>query len=490
MTDVRDPAGEEDVSSLLILLLSEAQAGYEAGVLQIGQRWVATLPAAAFVGVTRANLAARVVELLSRDHLDDEQRLQIISDLFALNWWCGIETSDDVGALLSRSARKIFANAQRPFPRPDQPLLHQPDSHALFVGTLQHPLHSPSRGAVNYARALADDPAVARIDLYHRGEFGSEIRAYMEDRLGHIGDRLTLIQANDRGYLPTAIWRGPYVHHFWCEPALSQEISLLSEFGPTVMFVCGDGAPTQFADVYWYLHEPAHIAQAWTRAGAPDLFVRNYVETDGSPIDVARNVEPLKRSEIGLQTEQVVLATVGNRLGVEFDQPFVDGMAAVLRHHPLAHWMVVGPLPAHLLNAFTTAFGAQFSHIPFDRALSRRLAVADIFVNPFRPGGGDSGIFAMLSGAVALTRGDFGDVRAFVPAEHRMAVTAEAFFTQLDHLIENAELRRNWREAQGVRIAQAADEASFTRTLARLSHLAFTRYRERSSESRLSWEGC
>ena len=481
-----DPA---PLSPLVPLLLREAQPGYERVVLEIGQRWSVILPPV-FEGATRADVATRAVEAAEGVGLTDDLRLQVAGDLVKLCWWCGMDMPDAVYVRIARLMRGVFGRIMRQVQAPPRRLAVQPRSHALFAGALVTPLHSPSRGAIDYARALADDPAVERVHLYHRGPIGEDLVGYIQDRLGGFGGRVALIQDRDGSHLSEAVARGPYVHHFWCEDPLAVEISVLSILGPTVMFTCGDEPPVQYADAYWYLHEPDYIARSWRRRGVPESFIRNYVETGDSPSNVSAGVEAVDRAALGLSADTVVLATVGNRLAVDLDQAFVDGMGALLRRHPKAHWMIVGGLPPHLLNAFRTVLGPQVSHVPFERALRRLLTVADIFVNPFRRGGADSAMLAMLGQAVTLTRGDQGDVRAFVPAEHRRAATPQAFFAELDRLVADGGRRQAWRQAQGVRAARVVDEAAFTRTLARLSALAFARYLERPVNPVALWADC
>jgi hypothetical protein len=480
---------ETPLSPLTRLLLGAAQPGYERSVLDIGERWSAMLPPV-FQGVSIAEVTPCVLDAAEQPSTPDELRLQVVADLGRLRWWCGLETSDDAYVRIGRLVRRVFAGLLAQIqPPPTRPQV-QPRSHALFVGALLGPTHSPSRGAIDYARSLVDDPAVERVHIYHRGPVGPDLIGYIHEHLGAFHDRIGFFQDQGGSHLPDAIGRGPYVHHVWCEDVLALEISVMSLFGPTVMFTCGDEPPMQYADVYWYLHEPDYIATCWARRGVPEAFIRNYAETSCSPNRVSAPVAVQDRAALGLRDDQVVLATVGNRLAIDFDQPFVDGMADLLRRRREVCWLVVGALPPHLLETFRAAFGAQFLHVPFERRLRRLLTVADLFVNPFRRGGGDSAILALLGQAVVLARGDMGDVRAFIPTAHRGAVTSESFFAALEQLVADPDHRRNWREAQAARIAEVVDEPRFTRTAAELSALAFARYQARPSCSLPLWADC
>jgi hypothetical protein len=86
---------------------------------------------------------------------------------------------------------------------------------------------------------------------------------------------------------------------------------------------------------------------------------------------------------------------------------------------------------------------------------------------------------AMEAGCVVLTRGDLGDVPAFVPAHHR-AHDAASYFEQLAALVDDADLRATWRAEQAALIGRFLDPQGFEAELAQLSQLAFERFRART----------
>ncbi|MEY4249160.1 MAG: hypothetical protein RJA87_793 [Pseudomonadota bacterium] len=460
-------------------LLAEAQPNYTAQVTSIAARWEAMLPSDFSVGLDNDNFVPRLADLIeSADYADDEI-LQLISDLWSLTWWRGPKIDDDCSRRIIGRAVAIFRNVfDRPnLPQPTVARSKARKEHSVFVGTLQDPLHSPSRGAIDYVAVLAMDPAIERIDIYYSGSITPRLQAYIDERLGPLirrrGIRFFCVDVVE-DLLSDVVGRGACTFHFWCEPALSPWIGLMSLFGPTVMFVCGDEAPVQYADVYWYFHQPDYVAERWARRGAPQSFIKNYVFSQSGPTLIEGRPTPRKRQPLGWNENNFIMATVGNRLGIDLDEAFVNGMEAILKAHPECVWLVVGALPEHLVYAFEQGFGFQFRHIPFEPALSELMTLVDVFANPFRPGGGNSANNALSAGSVLLTL-DEGDVASLVPAEHR-ATDQVDYFERLLMLVEEPSKMDAWRELQQNQHSGLVDQNAFLGSLISMTGLAYERF--------------
>lgn len=467
-------------------LLAEAQPNYTAQVTSIAARWEAMLPSGFCVGLDNDNLVPRLADLIESADYGDDEILQLISDLWSLTWWRGPKIDDDCSRRIIGRAVSIFRNV---FDRPDlpQPTVARSKArkeHSVFVGTLQDPLHSPSRGAIDYVAVLAMDPAIERIDIYYSGSITPRLQAYIDERIGasirRRGIRFFCVDVVE-DLLSDVVGRGACTFHFWCEPALSPWIGLMSLFGPTVMFVCGDEAPVQYADVYWYYHQPDYVADRWARRGAPQSFIRNYVYSQSGPDDWSVEVTPRRRQPYGWNEKNFVIATVGNRLGVDLDEAFVTGLEVILRAHPECVWLVVGALPEHLLYAFEDGFGFQFRHIPFDAELSELMTVVDVFANPFRPGGGNSANMALRAGKIVLTLNE-GDVATMVPSEHR-AVDRSDYFDRLLRLMTDPLESANWMLKQKEHFKNTVDQESFLISLSAMVKTSYDRFMERQEKS-------
>jgi hypothetical protein len=324
------------------------------------------------------------------------------------------------------------------------------------------------------------DPAIERIDIYYSGSITPRLQAYIDERLGasmrRRGIRFFCVDVVE-DLLSEVVGRGACTFHFWCEPALSPWIGLMSLFGPTVMFVCGDEAPVQYADVYWYFHQPDYVADRWARRGAPQSFIKNYVFSQSSPTLFEGPPLPRKRQAYGWNDNNFIMASVGNRLGIDLDEDFVNGLEAILQAYPECVWLVVGDLPEHLVYAFEQGFGFQFRHIPFEADLGSLMTVVDVFANPFRPGGGNSANMAMRAGCVILTLNE-GDISSLVPNEH-LATSRLDYFEKLNFLIDNRNEFNQWKTSQSRQFLEIIDQSAFLDSLKLMSSLAYDRFDSR-----------
>jgi len=463
-------------------LLEDAQPGYGPQVKQVLERLMTMLGEPAFEGVDKAGFVARAAELAQSGPLSAQHKAQVVSDLSTIGWWCGLEIADEDHGRLARLARAVYFEQTRTAIdyRRDQTDPAARRAHAVLAGPLvDNAFHSPTRGTFDYVRALAADGENQIIEVWHGGVLSPGLLAYARQSLGPLLERVRFIGVDeDPNYLAAMIGHGARTYHVWCDNPLNINISLLALFGPTLMFTCGDAAPIQFADVYWYAHDPAYIAGLWGRRGAPDAFIANYLQLESAPFPQAGASRARTRAEHGFGADEVVIVTVGNRLGVDMDQAFVDGVAGLVLANPNCRWVIVGALQDFWLGAFTQVLGDQFNHIAFDPDLAGLLALADIFANPFRAGGGNTVITAIDSGAAVLTR-DFGDAAAWVPAGLQAADVA-GYFSRLQELVEDRALRDAWLAEQRALLARRLDQAAFAEQLKDAVGIAYSRFEART----------
>jgi len=437
----------------------------------------------AFEGAPATEFADQVMDRVEGSDLSGDIKRQLVGDLMSLSAWCGFEASADVHRRIGLLLRRILYEAVRRHSIV-QPELERPKIHSLFAGQFLAPQHSPTRGMVDYSLALLADPEVERLDIYHIGMPGPLIMDYMRQKFSAAGERVNLVPVETLPQiLGTVAARGFSIVHFWCEFPIMPQLSFLAAFRPTVMYICADGTPYQYADVYWFFRDTPHIAAAWARKGVPDAFIANYICSPNGPNTSERRAAVYRsKAELGLSPDDVLLVSVGNRLAIEMDQAFIGGVVGVLRSHPQAIWLVVGSLPDNILAACQSVLGRQFAHIPYDKKLNALFGACDVFLNPFRAGGGDSAALAMANGAVVLTRGDFGDVGGLTPSIHH-AQDAGGYFAKLVELIQNPALRDQWRVVQTEHIERLSDQAAFTQSLRTMSDVAWGRYRQRVGRS-------
>jgi len=470
-------------------LADGTQAAYLPGVEQIADNWSNWLEAEILDGIDDETLYPRLVCSLESGNLSDDIRLQIGTDLTSLAWWRGPAIPPDLRARIDAVTRTILtgiADALVLGPR-GLPQSHLRRAHVLLVGALQDPGHSPSAAAIDYAAALARDPRIDRLEVVHSGSITPAMSTYIADRLGRFpaSRGLSLVSTlENQDFLANILGRGPCTFHVVCEPALSPVISVVSRLGPTVMFTCADAAPVQYADVYWFYHSTDYMAPLWREQGAPKVFMENYVQSLSGPWKETEPPARLSRSEIGLPDEALVIATVGNRLGVELDEAYITGMELAVRERPNCVWMVVGGLPEELSGACRQILGNQFLHIPYSSALDRLMTTVDVFANPFRSGGGRSAYIALGAGAAVLTLGQ-GDACTAIPEDVR-AVDVADYFRRLDMLLDSRDLLEAFKAYEADYFRIVCDQKAFLANLQKMVRLAGERYAARQGGARLS----
>lgn len=456
-------------------LQARTQPGYESAV-QVAVNGIRAMVGADCgegleSGQVAQAIAARLEALPVR--LDHSPSAVVLRDLSLLEWCCGLAVEDQVKARISRLLRRDyrlqFEAAGLKRPKPDVAARR---SHVVFIGSLSTPLHSPSVGAVAYLRTLTAYPKNQRIKVFHHGPIDPELAVLIREQLPATIKFQQIEQ--EPNFLALAAGQSPCTYHFWCYPRVNVDYSFLAMFGPTVMFTCADDAPVQYADAYFSSRPSEHIGSVWV--AAPQGFSANHVFSKGADFTMTPTQIVRSKADLGFNEGDLVMATVGNRLAVDLDEAFVSGVELVMRERPNLRWLIVGALSEGMQIAMRSVLGSRFRHVPYDEDLGGLMQAVDVYINPFRRGGGNSAIIAARAGAAVLTRGDIGDVGATVPLEHGVQ-GADAYFAMLDTLLDDAGHRAAWVQAQRAHLDRWLDKDLYASEIDRIVGLAFERFR-------------
>jgi hypothetical protein len=468
--------------SLVEFMVRGAQRGYELEVEKIARHWDALLGQNALEPFDEGSFVDQVIGKLETGGLPDGTLIQVISDLMALSWWRGLTISDRNAGRIFHCAANCFENlaSQINFPTRNIPQSKARQNHCVFVGTLQDPGHSPSGAAIDYIASLALNENVNNIAVYYSGEISDRLQVYLDNQIKPRNKKCIINFINNT--LSDDLIGNLYnseksTFHIMCEPHLSPIISILNFIGPTIMFICSEEIPFQYSDVYWFTKDKEYIKKLWEKRGAPKSLIENYEHIKTYPSLVERPAAPRSRRSLSIADDAFVIATVGNRLGIDLDEAFVTGMEATLKRHPSAVWLVVGDLPDNLLYACHTVMESQFRYVRFEIELNNLLAIADVFANPFRPGGGGSSHIALAARCVVLSLGS-GGVGALIPGPHR-AQDSDDYFTRLDKLASDPAYLDDCRSQQQVYFGSIADSDAFSKELFTIVDLAHSRFRKR-----------
>ncbi|MDQ0156905.1 glycosyltransferase [Robertmurraya andreesenii] len=153
-------------------------------------------------------------------------------------------------------------------------------------------------------------------------------------------------------------------------------------------------------------------------------------------LDFQEEKEKLERSELGFCDEDFVIVTVGNRLESEITNDFVDGINKILRENGNVKWLIVGTDSLlEVSNKMQDLLGNSIKFISYAPELMSMYKICDLYVNPFRVGGGISVAMAMFAGLpVASIK---GETDANIYVSHEKSLSKKEYFKYIVDLIED-----------------------------------------------------
>ncbi|MDT8899750.1 glycosyltransferase [Anaeroselena agilis] len=169
-------------------------------------------------------------------------------------------------------------------------------------------------------------------------------------------------------------------------------------------------------------------------------------------MDLAGPQREKSRSEYFLRPEDFVLITVGNRLDADLTADFVLMVDSFLDKHANAKWVVVGKGGENAVGKLCPGSAGNRVFIEYDDDLAALYAVCDVYINPFRQGGGVSAAMAMHQSLPVVTLGG-SDVGAIAGSEGSLT-DKDDYWAEMERLYADGDYRRN----RGRRAKQRIDE--------------------------------
>ena len=185
---------------------------------------------------------------------------------------------------------------------------------------------------------------------------------------------------------------------------------------------------------------------------------------------------PLVRAQIEATDDDLVMVTVGGRLGDEIGGEWAERMIALLRERQDIVWVLVGGAGA-CPPALADAPPQRLRLVPTQADVRRVLRCCDLYLNPPRMGGGFSVAEAMAEGlaVVALNDADGGDKLG-----EEAAVSLDGYFERLNFLLADREARLEQGARLQERFSQTLDLARSGPSLLAACDVALERYRFRA----------
>lgn len=349
---------------------------------------------------------------------------------------------------------------------------------AIVTGQLLSLNHAPTQWAINYANTLkmyfpdyeikifVDDifkyspnevfwphaySSASSCDLAneHNMHLEHSINVhYSNSNIGRVErikqDIIAIIEYN-----PTVIFKmgSPY----------SLPVDLLYDYYPVVSMSMGGAEDSKFVDVFTggYSLETFHDLYS-----TQEIYGKTYIQhTVGiqDPISVVKK----NKHDYGFKHDDFIMITVGNRLNAEVTEEFTNIVCSFLQDSPNTKWLIIGTNTLEVIEKKykQLILEKKIIFIPYEQHLFDLYNICDVYVNPFRKTGGNSGALAMKAKLPIVTlKGEY-DVSRFVGEEN--CVEKENFNQELINLCSN---QKYWSEKSNQMYKRIQDNYSFENT--------------------------
>jgi glycosyltransferase involved in cell wall biosynthesis len=351
---------------------------------------------------------------------------------------------------------------------------------AIRVSQLLQLVHSPTLLTLNYAKYLAK--------YYPDIEF----KIFVEDFFTFSPDELSVpvhysqISSRSEGQCHKDFLADAGIDIYYSDSTLNRSARLqkdlraINNFAPSVIldldcphsilrkvlynmypildFTMGDASWSPYADIYLSGRNSKALDNEFVMT--PKVSEREKMHVHHPFVELPQAISTKRRDQYNLSEDAIVLITVGNRLDGEMSNEFCDIVAGVLEAEPRAAWIIVGKAEFGYLNQqYPELALKQIIFIDYEEDLASLYKLCDIFVNPFRKGGGFSVALAMQCALPVVTLGYINDAASYV-GDHFVCETKTQYSQKLANYCKNAQLRQNDGDKAQKRLAQFKPETA------------------------------
>ncbi|HJK96718.1 MAG TPA: glycosyltransferase [Polyangiaceae bacterium LLY-WYZ-14_1] len=425
-----------------------------------------------------AEAHATLIEIIAEDHQAPERHHGALIDHVFQGNSQGFPTTRRVLGARRRVLDRVVERLRRLVPLPEA-AEHRSERVAIVCGQLLRPGHAPTKTVLTHAKALRE----VRREL--------ELRIFVSDFLRFEPDEHLLpgqassgrsfdAAASHAEWLDEVGVRVIYADTYQPRPRrYGKLLKSIHAFAPGVVLCMGCAY-----DPFRHLLQDAYPIADWSTGGIvhgdpADVHLRAY-----DPEAIARALDELEvpadersryravrpalhfdpparewtRAGSGFGEADRVFVTVGNRLETDVDVDFVEAMLAVLRRLPDARWLLVGTSGLPSIDDRADDLRERIHYLRYEPDLAGLYALADVYVNPRRAGGGWSAALAMHRGVPAIAVRGSRDVLSYLGEEAGLP-DVDALGAELERLLTDDAARRALGRAQQERIAPFGDPA-------------------------------
>lgn len=309
---------------------------------------------------------------------------------------------------------------------------------AIVTGQLLQKVHAPTSIVINYATNLKKYFPDYEIKIFVDDMFCfcPEEEVILHLYASNISSKMSTVHSNELEPMNIKVYySNPELDRI---SRIQMDINAILDFQPDLLFVMG--SDFSFAASYLYPYFPIVKFSFGGAENSPyaDLYISGRGETDlrdeyryygitsrkyvshQSGLELPIPKKNIKREDLSIAPNDFVMVTVGNRLAVDMDHEFLGIMCDVLEKSDSIKWVIVGlnGVNQYILHPFRKLIEiGKIIIIAYEEDLAALYQICDIYVNPFRLGGGISGAIAMNQQLPVVSLKNFGDVSVYVGEE-------------------------------------------------------------------------
>ena len=185
------------------------------------------------------------------------------------------------------------------------------------------------------------------------------------------------------------------------------------------------------------------------------------------PMNREHNEVEVKRSDYSYGEDEFLIAIVGNRLDMEIDEEFIQLMKRVSDYSERVRFVIIGNTE-NLERKFDEAELYNVYYMGYCMNLKSTYKIFDLYMNPFRKGGGHSSVIAMEAGLPAVTL-DGGDVALGV-GEKFVSHSVEEMYNTICRYLDDEAFCEEMRE----KTISARKDFSYENSAKDLQHMIDT----------------
>jgi hypothetical protein len=212
----------------------------------------------------------------------------------------------------------------------------------------------------------------------------------------------------------------------------SLAVDQLYEFYPVLSMSMGGAEYSEFVDLYTGGHSEKTIINEYILRKIENRKYIHHVVGMHFPSPIEKT-----KSQFNIDENSFILVTVGNRLDAEINEEFAELIIKTLKENNGMTWCIVGSSSIRIVDSLCNDLNLN-ERVKYFKYISELLdfyTCCDVYINPFRKGGGNSAAMAMRAGLPIVSLNKESDVIAYIGKEN--GVEKGDFASEINRLYQD-----------------------------------------------------